>query len=178
MQFYNFTILQSYIFTILQFYHFAVDREWQHILQLCIYNFAILQLCNFTILQWTENGNTWDFICQHGPDECFGNKVQVDFVILLMLSTLISIKHLGSYFGIKSQVLMIVMMIALIMMILTMLKLGLNVFYKLHLHIKNVSCILYFMLQKSNNRYIIPISHRNDNTYIYVAGLYPGPPAI
>ena len=136
-----------------------MDREWQHILQLCIYNFAILQLCNFTILQWTENGNTWDFICQHGPDECFGNKVQVDFVdfvillilfplisikhlvfylldecfgnkvqvdimILLMLSTLISIKHLGSYFGIKSQVLMIVMMIALIMMILTMLKSG------------------------------------------------------
>ena len=42
--------------------------------------FAILKFCNFTIFQWTENGNTWDFICQHGPDECFGNKVQVDFV--------------------------------------------------------------------------------------------------
>jgi len=24
---------------------------------------------------WEENGSTWDFTCQHGPDECFGNKV-------------------------------------------------------------------------------------------------------
>merc|ERR1712130_193824 len=25
---------------------------------------------------WTENGDSWDFVCQHGPDECFGNKAQ------------------------------------------------------------------------------------------------------
>merc|ERR1712203_1348494 len=25
---------------------------------------------------WTENGESWDFVCQHGPDECFGNKAQ------------------------------------------------------------------------------------------------------
>merc|ERR1712032_1471052 len=25
---------------------------------------------------WTENGDSWDFVCQHGPDECLGNKAQ------------------------------------------------------------------------------------------------------
>merc|ERR1712018_254180 len=25
---------------------------------------------------WTENGVSWDFVCQHGPDECLGNKAQ------------------------------------------------------------------------------------------------------
>jgi len=25
---------------------------------------------------WTESGDSWDFVCQHGPDECFGNKAQ------------------------------------------------------------------------------------------------------
>merc|ERR1712158_28118 len=30
---------------------------------------------------WTENGDSWDFVCQHGPDECFGNKAQACILV-------------------------------------------------------------------------------------------------
>merc|ERR1712212_1201741 len=43
-------------------------------------NFVTTQLTPawemFGKANWTENGDSWDFVCQHGPDECLGNKAQ------------------------------------------------------------------------------------------------------
>ena len=55
-------------------------------------------------------------------------------------------------------------------------EVGLKCFLQVTFAYKNVSCILCYRNQITV--YMIPICHRNDNTYIYVAGLYPGPPAI
>ena len=35
-----------------------------------------LGLCILYIFQWTESNGSWDFTCQHGPRECYNNKVQ------------------------------------------------------------------------------------------------------
>lgn len=34
-----------------------------------------IQLRPFGKANWTESGNSWEFECQHGPDECQGNLV-------------------------------------------------------------------------------------------------------
>ena len=36
---------------------------------------------NLKPCEWTENGDSWDFVCQHGPDECLGNKAQVAVLV-------------------------------------------------------------------------------------------------
>merc|ERR1712066_188391 len=46
--------------------------SWQHFGE----EILKLDLNPFGKANFTESGSAWDFTCQHGPDECRGNKVQ------------------------------------------------------------------------------------------------------
>ena len=45
--------------------------------------------------KWTDSGDSWEFECQHGPDECLGNLVHA--CILFQVINILSFQNLEPY---------------------------------------------------------------------------------